>query len=98
MKAGSTTQIAGGEVLAAVVDERVAAVAGAVADLAGDADLERPRPGAGGERVELAVELARASQPSIAAICRWPSAVRWARACSICSAASSRAPSSIRTA
>ena len=32
----------GGEVLPAVVDERVAAVAGAVAHLAGDADLERP--------------------------------------------------------
>ena len=43
--------------MAAVVDERVAAVAGAVAHLAGDADLERPGLGARGERVELAVEL-----------------------------------------
>ena len=59
MKAGSTTQIAGGEVLAAVVDERVSAVAGAVADLACDADLERPRPGPCGEGVELAVEPVR---------------------------------------
>ena len=36
--------------------ERVAAVAGAVAHLAGDAELERPALGAGGERVELGVE------------------------------------------
>ena len=42
--------------MAAVVDEGVAAVAGAVAHLAGDAEFERPGPGAGGERVELAVE------------------------------------------
>ena len=35
------------------------------------------------------------SQPTIAAICRRPSELRWPRACSICSAASSSAPSSI---
>src|SRR5579884_1307024 len=47
---------AGGEVLSAVVHERVAAVAGAIADLSGDADLQRPRLGAGRQRVELGVE------------------------------------------
>ena len=36
--------------------ERVSAVAGAVAHIAGDAELERPALGAGGERVELGVE------------------------------------------
>ena len=89
---------AGGEVLAAVVDEGVAAVAGAVADLAGDADLERPGPGARGERVELAVELARARSRGSPRSAAGRGSVRWARAWSICSAASSRAPSSIRTA
>ena len=65
MNAGSTTQIAGGEVLAAVVDERVSAVAGAVADLARDADLERSRPGPCDEGVQPVVELFRlaAEQP-----------------------------------
>ena len=48
---------AGGEVLATVVHVGVAAGAGAVADLGGDPELERPRSGAGGERVELGVEL-----------------------------------------
>ena len=48
---------AGGEVLAAVVHERVAPGAGAVADLGGDPELQRPGPGARGERVELGVEL-----------------------------------------
>ena len=47
---------AGGEVAPALVHERVAAVAGAVAHLAGDAQLRGPGLGAGGERVELAVE------------------------------------------
>ena len=36
--------------------EGVPAVAGAVADLGGDSELGEPRPGAGNERVELAVE------------------------------------------
>ena len=74
MNAGSTTQIAGGEVLAAVVHEGVAAVAGAVADLAV-------------MRILSACVLARAasvsssrsslsgSQPRIAASCRAPAAV-----------------------
>ena len=53
MKAGSTTQMPAAKSCAALVDEGVAAVAGAVADLAGDAELERPCLGAGGERVEL---------------------------------------------
>ena len=48
---------AGGEVPPAVVDERVAAVAGPVAHLGGDPHLERPSLGARGERVQLAVEL-----------------------------------------
>ena len=39
-----------------------------------------------------------ASQPSSPTTCRWPSAARWIRAWSICSAPSSSAPSSIRTA
>ena len=46
----------GGEVASALVHERVSAVAGAVAHIAGDAELERPGLGAGGERVELGVE------------------------------------------
>jgi hypothetical protein len=46
----------GGEVRPAVVHEGVAAVAGAVADLRRDAELERPCPRAGRERVELSVE------------------------------------------
>ena len=54
MKAGRSRS--GGEVLAAVVRECVAAVARAVAGLAGDAELERPGLGARGERVELAIE------------------------------------------
>ena len=48
---------AGGEVGAAFVDVGVAAGAGAFAQGAVDAQLARRRPGAGGERVELAVEL-----------------------------------------
>ena len=56
MNAGSTTQIPAAKSLSALVHERVAAVAGAVADIAGDAELERPALGAGGERVELGVE------------------------------------------
>jgi len=48
---------AGGEVLPALVDVGVAPVAGALAGLPGDPDLQRARPRAGGERVELAVEL-----------------------------------------
>ena len=47
----------GGEVLPAVVDERVPAVACPVADLRGDADLRCARLGAGGELVELVVEV-----------------------------------------
>ena len=47
----------GGEVDAAVVHEREAPGAGAVADLRGDPDLQRPVLGAGGERVELGLEL-----------------------------------------
>ena len=46
----------GGEIRSAVVHERVAAIASAVADLAGDAEFERPRLRPRGERVELAVE------------------------------------------
>jgi len=38
------------------VHERVPAVAGAVAHIAGDAELQRPGLGAGGERVELGVK------------------------------------------
>ena len=66
-----------GEVLAAVVDERVSAVAGAVADLACDADFERSRPGSCGEGVELTVELVRLAAEQPLAICRCPSAARW---------------------
>jgi hypothetical protein len=47
---------AGGEVLAPVVREGVPAVAGAVAHLGGDPDLERAPLGASCERVEFAVE------------------------------------------
>jgi hypothetical protein len=47
---------AGGEVRAAIVDEGVAAVAGAVTYLAGDAQLQRSGLGARTESVELAVE------------------------------------------
>ena len=46
----------GGKVASALVHERIPAVAGAVAHIAGDAELERPALGAGGERVELGVE------------------------------------------
>ena len=48
-----------GEVLSAPVDVGEASGAGAVAGLRGDLDLERLGLGAGGERVELAVELVR---------------------------------------
>ena len=48
---------AGGEVGSAVVDVGVAAGAGAVAQLGRDVQLERPAAGAGGEGVELGVEL-----------------------------------------
>ena len=48
------------EVLSAPVDVGEPSDAGAVAGLGGDRDLERLGPGAGGERVELAVELVRA--------------------------------------
>ena len=48
---------AGGEVGAALVHVGVAAGAGALAQRAVDAQLARRRPGAGGERVELSVEL-----------------------------------------
>ena len=87
----------GSEVLPAVVDVGVAAVAGAVADLAGDADLQRPRLRAGAS-VSSSRSRRPGSQPRIAAIwlCSWVS--RCSRACAICSAASSIAPSSIRTA
>ena len=85
----------GGEVLPALVHERIPPVAGAVTDLARDADLHRSGLGASGERVELAVE-SSSLQPRIAASCWRPSALRWPRACSICSAPSSIAPSSIR--
>ena len=47
----------GGEVAAALVDVGVAAGAGAVAQRCVDADLERLALGAGGQRVELALEL-----------------------------------------
>jgi hypothetical protein len=46
----------GGEVLPALVHERVPAVAGAVEHVVRDAELQRPSLGAGGERVELGVE------------------------------------------
>ena len=46
----------GGEVLPAVVDVGVATVAGSVAHVAGDADLQRPGLCPGGEGVELCVE------------------------------------------
>ena len=46
-----------GEVLSALVDVGEASDAGAFAGLRGDLDLERLGLGAGGERVELAVEL-----------------------------------------
>ena len=65
----------GGEILPAVVDVGVAAVAGAVAHLAGDAELQRPGLGAGGERVERRVERVRACSRGCSAIC-WPSAPR----------------------
>ena len=53
----------GGEVLPALVHERVPAVAGSVAHVAGDADLQRPRLCASGEGVELCVEpLERAAE------------------------------------
>ena len=53
----------GGEVAPAVVDIGVAAVAGAVAHVAGDAKLQRSRLCAGGERVELCVDaLGRAAE------------------------------------
>ena len=45
--------------MSAPVDVGVASGAGAVAGLGGDLDLERLGPGAGGEGVELAVDLAR---------------------------------------
>ena len=48
---------AGGEVLAALEHPAVAAVGGAVAQRPVDAQLERAAAGAGGERVELGVEL-----------------------------------------
>ena len=48
-----------GEVLSALVDVGEASDAGAVAGLRGDLELERLGPGAGGEGVELAVDLAR---------------------------------------
>ena len=48
-----------GEVLSALVDVGEASGAGAVAGLRGDLDLERLGLGAGGEGVELAVELVR---------------------------------------
>ena len=47
----------GGEVRAAIVHEREAPGAGAVADRRRDPDLQRPVPGARGERVELSLEL-----------------------------------------
>jgi hypothetical protein len=56
MNAGVDDPDPGGEVASAVVHERVPAVAGAVAHIAGDAELERLALGAGGERVELRVE------------------------------------------
>ena len=56
MNAGSITQMPAAKSRPRSCDEGVAAVAGAVADLGGDAELGRPRLGAGGERVELAVE------------------------------------------
>ena len=46
----------GREVASALVHERISAVAGAVAHVAGDAELQRPALGARGERVERAVE------------------------------------------
>ena len=46
----------GGEVASALVDECVSTVAGAVAYIGGDVELECPALGAGGERVELGVE------------------------------------------
>ena len=53
----------GGEVAPAVMDKGVAAVAGAAAHLAGDANLQRSRVCAGGERVELCVDaLGRAAE------------------------------------
>ena len=48
---------AGGEVGSAVVHEREAPGPRAVADLAGDAQFQRPCPGARGQRVELGLEL-----------------------------------------
>jgi hypothetical protein len=56
---------AGGEVRAAVVHERVRAGAGPVAHLGGDPDLHRPRPRAGGERVELGVEALNRGRPRL---------------------------------
>jgi hypothetical protein len=81
--------------LPAVVRERVAGVAGAVADVPADADLERPRLWVGGARVELGVKA-----PGLAAEHAGDpaSAARRSPACVMCSAASSRVPSSMRTA
>ena len=89
----------GREVASAVVDVGVAAVAGAVADVAGDADLQRSGLCPGGEGVELCVEALELAAQDRRRSVAWPSALRWqARACSICSAASRSAPSSMRTA
>ena len=63
MKAGSTTQIASGEVRPAVVDVRVPAVAGAVAGLAGDA---APSALASSARA-ASVSSSRSSLPELAA-------------------------------
>ena len=87
-----------GEVLSALVDVGEASGAGAVAGLRCDRELERLGLGAGGERVELAVDLVRFAGEDRGRAVRRSVAVRCVRARSMCSAASSIAPSSMRTA
>jgi hypothetical protein len=66
----------GGEVASALVHESVPAVAGAVAHVAGDAELQRPSLGAGGERVELGVEALGPLRTVLSRGSRWPSPLR----------------------
>jgi hypothetical protein len=88
---------AGGEVLAALEDPSVASVGGAVAQRPVDAQLERAALGAGRERVEFGVELLGLAAERGGGLGVAPGGEVVARV-SICSAPSSRTPSSILTA